>query len=252
MTNDLVVRQELTPTEWQMINNIAPVMHASRLFGVASPAAAAAIMLKGRDLGLSFTSAFELIHVIDGKPSLSPKGALTLLHQSREIKAVKIDRLVDDKGNYIGHDCTIERVSGFTYTARWTLKDAERAGLIKEKSGWAKYPERMCLWRAIGHAAAVAAPDVIGGMYTSEEYGAPIDDDGVVIPGQWVEAETDGIGIVTIEPDAPDETLDAALAVQGLVNEYGSDAVLAANGGAIPTTLEEVDAIRYALIAEGE
>lgn len=248
MTNDIAVRNELTPVDWQMINQIAPVMHASRLFGVASPAAAAAIMLKGRDLGLSLTSSFDLIHVIDGKPGLSPRGALAILHNSPEIKAIQINQLNDDKGNYLGHECTIERVNGFAYTARFTLKDAERAGLVKTGSGWAKYPANMCLWRAVGFAADVAAPDIIGGMKTADQYGANLTEAGDVIPGQWV--ETDSVGVISIEPDTPDETLDAALAAQALVNEYGAEAVLAANGGAIPATLEEVDAARYALIAE--
>lgn len=249
MTNALAIRNEITPTEWQMIEAIAPTMHTSRLFGVNSPAAAAAIMLKGRDLGLSLTGSFDLIHVIDGKPGLSPRGALAILHGSPEIKRIEIRELLDEKGNYLGHECAIERRNGFTHTSRFTLADAKQAGLDKAGSGWAKYPRNMCLWRAVGFAADVAAPDIIGGMKTADQYGAAITAEGDVIQGQWVDSE-DGIGI--IPSDIADESGDAALAAQALVNEYGAEAVLAANGGAIPTTLEEVDALRYALIAAEE
>lgn len=65
--------KELTPSVWDMLKEIAPVMHVSRLFGVSSPEQATAIMLKGYELGLGVTSSFEFIHVIEGKPSLSPR-----------------------------------------------------------------------------------------------------------------------------------------------------------------------------------
>lgn len=244
MTTALAIRNEITPTDWQMINEIAPVMHSSRLFGVTSPAAAAAIMVKGRELGLPLTASFDLIHVIDNKPGLSPRGALAILHASPLIKRIEIGELYDEKNNYVGHTCTIERANGFTYTARFTMADARTADLIKDKSGWSKYPRNMCLWRAVGFAADVAAPDIIGGMKTADQYGAQLTAEGDVIPGEWVSAPA------AVENDEPDETAAAAIAAQALVAEYGAEAVLAANGGAIPTTLEEVDAVRYALITE--
>lgn len=247
MTNALTVRPDLTPATWELIERMAPTMHTSRLFGVSSPAAAAAIMLKGHELGLPLTASFDLIHVIDGKPGLSPRGALAILHQSPDIAGVSIVRLIDEKGNYLGHECTIRRHSGFEYTARFTMKDAERAGLVKPASGWTKYPENMCLWRAVGFAADVAAPDIIGGMKTADQFGAELTATGDVIPGQWIDSE-DGIGAVQL--NGPDETAEIAAIAQGLINDYGAEAVLTANGGVIPTTLEEVDAVRYKFITE--
>lgn len=244
-TTALTVRENLSPAEWEMISAVAPAMHRSRLFGVGSPDAAAAIMLKGRDLGLPLTASFDLIHVIDGKPGLSPRGALALLHQSPEIARVDVKRLTDETGTYVGHECTVERRNGFTYTAQFTMADAKRADLIKQKSAWEKYPENMCLWRAVGFAADVAAPDIIGGMKTADQYGADINAAGDVIPGQWSDVADD-----ELPADGPDETADAAALAQTLVDEYGAEAVLQANDGRIPTTLEEVDAVRYALIAE--
>lgn len=241
-TTAITVRNEMTLNRWEVINQLAPAAHASRLFGVGSPAAAAMIMAKGAELGLPFTASFDLIHVIDGKPGLSPRGALAILHASPEIARIDIRQLADDKGGYLGHECTLERRNGFTYTAQFTLADAKRAGLIKPNSGWEKYPANMCLWRAVGFAADVAAPDIIGGMKTADQYGAELTIDGDVLPGQWTDTVADdGIGVM---PDV-DETSTAALAVQEFIDEYGAEAVLAVNGGNIPTTLEEVDALRY-------
>ena len=71
-----------------------------------------------------------------------------------------------------------------------------------------------------------------------------------MVLGQWVDSPDSP---AFLPSDAPDETAEAALAAQVLVEEYGAEAVLAANGGNIPATLEEIDAVRYALIAaEGE
>lgn len=245
MTTALVTtRNEITTGEWEMINAIAPVMHASRLFNVSSPAAAAAIMLKGRELNLPLTASFDLIHVIDGKPGLSPRGALAILHASPKIRRIEISELYDDKNAYTGHTCTIERADGFTYTARFTLEDAKKADLIKDKSGWSKYPRNMCLWRAVGFAADVAAPDIIGGMKTADQYGAALTAEGDIIPGEWTHPESGG----PYGPDGPDESARAAAAAQALVEEYGAEAVLFVNGNTIPVTLEEVDAARYKLI----
>src|SRR5271157_3033493 len=122
----LVPERELTPQIWTMIMEMAPVMYKSRLFGVTSQEAAAAIILKGYELGLSITASFELVQVVQGKPALSPRGAMALLLNSPAIKEIKITRLVDAKGVYLGHECFMRRDNGFEYTSRFTLEDAKR------------------------------------------------------------------------------------------------------------------------------
>ena len=248
MTNAIAIRQEITPGEWGMINEVAPVMHGSRLFGVSSPAAAAAIMLKGHELGFQLAASMEFIHVVEGRPTLSPRGMLALLHNAKDIIAeVRITQLTDDKTQaHIGHECYIRREDGFEYTARFTLADAKRAGLIKPNSNWEKYPERMTLWRGVEFAADVAAPDVTNGLNTAAKFDAA-----GTVDADWTEV-TDAADDLP-GADGPDESAAAAQLAQALVEEYGAEAVLAANGNAIPATLEEVDAVRYALIAaEGE
>lgn len=248
MTNALTIRNDLTPAVWQMIEAIAPTMHQARLFGVSSPAAAAAIMLKGAELGFQPAASLEFIRTVEGRPTLSPRGMLALLHNAKHVIAeVKITQLADAKGAHSGHECTIRRVDGFEYTARFTLEDAKRAGLIKPNSNWEKYPERMTLWRAVDFCADVAAPDVTNGINTAAKFdGGPID-------GEWFDTSdvstTDvAAGVIDIiQADGPDETAAAALAAQALIEEYGAEAVLGVLG-IIPTTLEEVDAIRYKLI----
>jgi hypothetical protein len=176
-----LTRQELTPKQWEMIGSIAPAMHASRLFGVASPEQAMAIMVRGYELGLSLTAAFEFIHVIDSKPTLSPRGALALIHQSGLLAGIEIQN--DDDGCTV----TMQRTSGFAFSTRFGLEDARRAGLVKAGSGWEKYPQQMAQWRAIGFCADVVFPDVLAGMKRSDEFGAEIDAAGDVVEGEVLE-----------------------------------------------------------------
>jgi len=243
MSKSLAVRKEITPSVWEMIQAIAPAMHKSRLFGVTSPEAAMAIMLKGFELGLPLAASFEFIHVIGGKPSLSPRGALAILHDSPELESMKINRLVDEKGNYLGQEVYMKRKTGFEYTVQFTLEDAKRAGLLKQDSNWEKYPVNMCTYRAAGFCADVVFPDVIGGMKRADELGGRITADGNVIEGEWLASETPEVGY----PDPNDQIFENALS--DLVERYNVETVMLANGGAIPQNMDELMTAAARLLA---
>lgn len=223
--------RELTPAIWKMIGEMAPVMYASHMFGVTSQAQAAAIMLKGFECGLSMTASFDFVKIILGKPELIPRGALALIHGSALIKRIEIKRLTDNKGAFVGYSCTMERANGFEYTSQWTMDDAKRAGLIKDGSAWANYPENMCLWRAVGFAADVVAPDVTAGMTTlmkaPEMYGVALTEGGDVV-------DVTPVSVPSVDP------------LQELITQYGAEKILSVCGG-IPATPDEVEAARVKL-----
>lgn len=249
MSNELVpvpVR-ELTPQIWQMLNEMAPVMHQSRLFGVTSRDAAAAIMLKGWELGLGITASFEFVQVIQGKPSLSPRGALALLLKCPEIERIEIHRLPAE-GPYIGHECYMRRRNGFEHRARFTMDDANRAGLVKPGSGWANYPENMCMWRAVGFAADVVAPDITAGMTDlmkrPEQLGVALSEGGDVIEGQWSPAPA-STPTSTQAPTQPAQSAQAepGITLDDLLALYEAERIIVANEGRIPATDAEVAAV---------
>jgi len=221
--------RELTPGIWAMIEKMAPVMHKAHLFGVMSPEQAAAIMLKGYELGLSMTASFELVQVIQGKPALSPRGAMALLLSNPFVKEIKINRL-EDKGKFFGYECVMTRTTGFSHTSKFTMEMAAKAGLLKPDSGWMKYEENMCLWRAIGFAADVVFPDVTAGMTTlmkaPEIYGVALTEGGDVVH----------VVATNIDP------------LQELVTQYGAEAVMQANDGKIPVN-GEIETVRQKLEA---
>jgi hypothetical protein len=210
-----------------MIEAISPAMHASRLFGVASKDQPAAIMLKGYVLGLSVTAAFEFIQVVQGKPTLSPRGALALLHQSGQLAGMKI---TEEDGK-----CTVwmKRTSGFEYETTFTLEDAKKAGLVKDGGAWIMYQANMLRWRAVGFCADVVFPDVLGGMKRADEFGAMVNESGDVVEGQWTVQETPSTVV-------EQQIVVPAVTLQELVEKYGAEAVMVACEGKIPATNEEV------------
>jgi len=225
--------RELTPGIWAMIEKMAPVMYQAHLFGVTSPSQAAAVMLKGYELGLSITASFELIQVIDGKPALSPRGAMAILLSSPVQKEIRITRL-EDKDKFIGYECYMERTNGFSYTSKFTMNMATKAGLVKPNSGWMKYEENMCLWRSIGFSADVVFPDVTAGMTTlmkaPEMYGVALTQDGNIV-------DVTPVSVPSVDP------------LQELVTQYGAEAVMNANDGQIPSN-EQVEEVRKKLLAQ--
>lgn len=223
--------QALTPSVWETISAVAPAMHKSHLFGVASPEQAMAIMLTGYELGLTLTASFEFVKVIQGKPSLIPRGALALILQSPDLASLKVEDITDGKGNPESCRVTMKRKNGFEYTTSYSMADAARAGLVKDDGGWVKYPANMLRWRAIGFCADVVFPDVIGGMKRADELGADLTPEGDVLEGVWT-------------PAAPaPQPEPAGIDLNALVAQYGADAVLAANEGRIPATNEELSAV---------
>jgi len=232
----VVNRPQLTPQVWQMISEVAPTMHLARIFGVASKEQAAAVMLKGYELGLSLSGSFEFIQVVEGKPSLSPRGALALIQSSPLYGGMKITEDADK--------CTVwmkRADNGFEHTVTWSLDDAKRAGVVKPGSGWEKYPTNMIRWRAIGFCADVVFPDITGGMKRADELGANISPDGDVIEGSWSVVQNPQTAPTAEAPKPAGPTLDA------LVTQYGAEAIMAANDGRIPGTDEELQAVAAAL-----
>lgn len=236
-----IVRHELTPTVWGMIQEIAPFAKDSRLFGVATAPQAVMVMAKGHELGLPLTTSFEYIHIIQDKPTLSPRGALALIMQSDQCESLKIDEQNDDKGNPVSCKVTMKRKGGIEYTATFTMQDAIRADLVKAGSGWAKYPASMLKWRAVGYAADVVFPDIIGGMKRADEFGAAISPEGDVIATTW-----------TVEEKKPEVQQavwqgDPSVQLRNLVEKYGAAEVVAANNGKPPVTTNEINAVAIKL-----
>ena len=202
-------------------------------------------MLKGYELGLPLTASFELIQVVQGRPTLSPRGMLALILQAPVCEKLEIDDQADKAGNPTACTVTMKRSNGLEYTVTFSMADAQRAGLVKPGGAWESYPANMLRWRAVGFCADVVFPDVIGGMKRADELGAEISAEGDVIEADWLQVAEPA----QVEP-APVQVAAAAPSLTELVHTYGPEAVMGANDGRIPGTETELAAVAAKLTGE--
>jgi hypothetical protein len=114
------------------------------------------------ELGWPLRAASE-IAVIHGRLHISSK-MLRALAEREGYRVVRVEEtpssctaaVIDLHGAEIGR-------------ATFTIEDAERAGLVRDRSGWKTYPARMLWARAAGWAINDAIPHVALGLSTVEE-----------------------------------------------------------------------------------
>jgi hypothetical protein len=138
---------------------------------IKKPEQAVVIALKGKELGLETMASFELIDVIMGKPALKPKGMASLIRKGGvRTKTIKdFEPILDEKGAKVDYITTIRFYrDGIEEDVSYTYRDAERLGLTN-KDNWKKQPAVMQYWRCYSKGANRVAPDLINGLYTTEE-----------------------------------------------------------------------------------
>lgn len=231
-----LARRDPDPNAWAMIQGIAQSAKKSGKLGVFNAEEAQMKMLVAYEYGLPLTSAYSAVHMIENKPTLSPKTVLAKILVHPDFGGLDEQRLTDDAGQFQGWSITLRRKSGLSITRAFTLADAQRAGLAT-KQNWKQWPENMCYWRAMGFAQDVCFADVTLGLYRSDELGAAVTADGDVIAGSWQVLEE-----TPAPAPAPAQDL-----LQSLVALYGAQSVMDANGGQIPTTLEALNHTAAAL-----
>ncbi len=166
--------------EWNTILSLAGVLVKSGFLPstIKTAEAGAAIILKGRELGIPPMQAFAHISVIQAKPTCSAELQLALL-----VRGGVTWKIIQD-GTTGTAEIEFRRPGFGNFVSRFGLEDAKRAGLSGNQS-WTKYPAAMCRARAISAGARVIGPDLLAGMsYTPEELGATVnmDDDGNIAP----------------------------------------------------------------------
>ena len=120
----------------------------------------------GLTLGLSISQSLQNIHVITGKPTLSSAAVMGIvLPHADEPPSVEHER--DSNGRCTAVTTTYKRKSKL-FGKRFSLEDAERAKLLGN-TGWRHYPENMLELRSGVFAARKAFPDILSGIYSTEE-----------------------------------------------------------------------------------
>lgn len=144
------------------------------------PEQVAAIIVRGRELGIGPMEALMSINVVRGKVSSSTQLMLALIYRSGMLEDIKMDR--GDPSIV-----TMKRKGMSEHSVSFGSEDAKRAGLIKGGGAYDKWPEIMYLWRAIAICARVVFPDVVGAVYTPDELGISLRSDENIRDGEWVD-----------------------------------------------------------------
>ena len=108
--------------------------------------------------------------------------------------------------------CEVRR-GDVTYTARWTLEDAESAGLLAptragKDRGWLHYARARLTARAAAEACRLACPDVLAGAFTPEDLVVePEPEPEEVVRDLGAATEADAVTTTYAEPE-PETTLE--------------------------------------------
>jgi hypothetical protein len=166
-----------------------------------------AIMLAvqwGAELGMPPMQALNSIAVINGRPGIWGDGLIGLCRQSPLCQ--DIIETIEGEGEGRTATCTAVRRNATPVTAKFSIADAKRAGLLS-KDLYKQYPDRMIQNRARGFALRDAFPDVLRGMKTAEElYDTP--------PDPFVGATLDARPEPIVLPPSPPGAADRAAAAK--------------------------------------
>jgi hypothetical protein len=142
---------------------------------IKTPEQAIAIILTGRELGIGTMAALNTINVIQGKPTVSPQLMLALIERSGQLEDIQIE--VFGKGI----KCTMKRRGRSPHSE--IFGEAEAAAMqLHGKDNYKKQAQTMYRWRAVAACARVVFADVITGLYTPDEMGADVTEDGELLP----------------------------------------------------------------------
>lgn len=138
----------------------------SRLWpNINSPERAGVVLAMAKNHGLDPCFVAANITFISGKPACTGLYLGAVLKKTRRYRYKKDEKLSSDTKVVLRF---LEKVDGQWEeigTSGFSLDDAKRAGLLSNQT-WAKYPARMCFWRALSAGAREYCPDAIAGGCT--------------------------------------------------------------------------------------
>lgn len=191
-----------TANEWVMLKEMSHILKSSGMLpaGISSPAAALAIMMKGRELGMAPMYAFAHINLIKGKATQSAESMLAMILEDFPQTII----------NYVQYDkegCIIEvtRPGWPMNRFSWTMEDAKAARLTTNEN-WMKYSRAMLRSRCVSEMARAIFPDSLkGASYTPEELGG---DDPTLEPNDGEEVNVTPTETPKLPPEPPKYIFD--------------------------------------------
>lgn len=174
MTTEVALRTDLTTVE--LAEKLAGATMVPRQYQ-QNPANLLFAFEYADALGIPRINALTTIHVIEGKPSASADLIGALVRKAGHRLRVSGD------DTYATAQIIRADDPDYTHEVTWDMDRAKRAKLTG-KDNWQKYPAAMLRARAITEVARMAASEALHGViYTPEELGAVVDEDGLPVAG---------------------------------------------------------------------
>jgi len=202
----------------------AQAMAASGFFQDARQAAQAVVkILAGQELGVGPFTSMTGVYIIQGRPALSANIMAAAVKRSGRYN-FRVIELTDTR-------CEIAFFENGQECGRstFTADEARKAGT----KNMDKYPRNMLYARAISNGVRWFCPDVLGGspVYTPEELGAQVNEDGQVIDVTVNEPEPvhdEGLPVKLVERYAAltRKAVDLGLEVEEITDGMTSDEVV--------------------------
>jgi len=134
----------------------------SNFYGFKTKEQVMAVMLVAQAEGKHPATVVQEYDIIQGRPALKSQALLARFQMAGgkvEWQEVSAKRCCGTFSHPLGGSLTIE----------WTIEMARQAGLVRDNSGWTKFPEDMLSARVISRAVRKVYPGCILGHYAVEE-----------------------------------------------------------------------------------
>jgi hypothetical protein len=161
----------------------------------------------GSEVGLSPMQSLQSIAVINGRPTIWGDAALALVQSSPVCEYVK--EYFEGEGKTFTAVCEAKRRGYPSPTvSRFSVTDAEKAGLLGKSGPWSQYRDRMLQLRARGFALRNAFADALRGLITAEEaqdYPQPVAaSEPVVVRPKFDNEPKPAGGVIKLKTSAPE------------------------------------------------
>ena len=175
---EIVTYQDNAIQNYNDLENVAKAMVSSGYFTDSTKISQAIVkIMAGREIGIGPFSSMNGIHIIQGKPAFGANIMAGKVKSSGRYN-YRVTEMTDAV-------CSIEFMEYLngswitTGTSSFSIADAKKAGT----KNLDKFPRNMLFARAMSNGVRWYCPDVMNGstVYTPEELGADVDQDGNVI-----------------------------------------------------------------------
>ena len=195
MTNEMVIKENKSIiTTYDEVERVAKAMAASGFFpDVKSISQSIVKIMAGSEIGFGAFASMQGVNIIKGRPSYNANMLASSVKASGKYD-YRIAKLTDEVCDLIFYEYGKE-VGHSIFTA----EDARRANV----SNMNKFPRNMVFARAMSNGVKWYTPDVTNGnaIYTPEELGAEVDENGDIIDSPSV----------TISEPEPTESIEQVI-----------------------------------------